>query len=117
MKRNSNEQSPCECLVLHLGGSVVRVLDVSSVKGRKGRWPEVVLVELAQAGRKKLFDSPGALVRFVNRHKIFSQPARKHNLCTHSTIVDASGPGLSYYVMIHSKASMVNTAGTTEPQS
>jgi len=113
MKRATKEKNACQWTTLRMGRDTVRVLDVSDLEGRRGRWPEVLLLEVSQGARKKLFDSPGALLKFVNQKKLFSQPARKLGACAHSMSGEQPGqPTVWVYILVHAKTSMFTAAGT-----
>ncbi|HZP64368.1 MAG TPA: hypothetical protein VFB28_13210 [Terriglobales bacterium] len=54
----------------------LKLLNVSKIKGRKDRWPEVVMLEVPDSAKKKL-QSRTTLRDFLNASGVFSKPTRK----------------------------------------
>jgi len=58
------------------GSYTVKLLNVSRVKGRAERWPEIVMLEVPGPAKKKL-QPRNVLCEFLNRQDVFSKPARE----------------------------------------
>ena len=61
---------------LHFGTHLIKFLNASRLKGSGERWPEVILLLVPGPAKKKLL-ARNALRDFLNKHKVFSKPARK----------------------------------------
>jgi hypothetical protein len=61
---------------LKFGAHTIKLLNLSRVKGRGERWPEIVMLQVPGAAKKKL-QSRNTLRDFLNEHKVFSKPARE----------------------------------------
>jgi len=58
------------------GSHTVKILNVSRLKGRIERWPEIVMLQVSGPAKKKL-QSRNVLCEFLNEQDVFSKPARK----------------------------------------
>jgi len=61
---------------LRFGSSTLKLLNVSKIKGRKDRWPEVAMFEVPGLVKEKLL-SHKTLRDFLNSCGIFSKPTRR----------------------------------------
>ena len=61
---------------LRFGTYRIKFLNVSRLKGRAARWPEVILLQIPAPAKRKL-SAPNALRDFLNERNVFSKPARK----------------------------------------
>jgi hypothetical protein len=76
MPRARSQKQSVHWVNLKFGSYTVKLLDVSRVKGRTARWPEIVMLLVPGPAKKKL-QSRNALCEFLNQHEVFSKPARK----------------------------------------
>ena len=74
--QRKREQAP-KWVKAKFGRDTVRLLNVSQVKGKSQRWPELVMMEVPGSAKKRVSRSGQVLCQFLNKQKVFSKPARK----------------------------------------
>ena len=79
----------------------LKLLNVSKIKGRKDRWPEVVMLEVPEAAKKKL-RSRTTLRDFLNTSGVFSKPTRE---IERSLVVPARGRLRWILIVFHGRTS------------
>jgi hypothetical protein len=82
------------------GSHTVKLLKVPRVKGRTGRWPEIVMLQVPGPAKKKL-QSRNQLCEFLNEQDVFSKPARR----VVRSVTLASACKLWYLIVYHGRTS------------
>jgi hypothetical protein len=102
MKTTRGEEAACKWSNLKFGAYTLKLLNVSRVKGRTERWPEIVMLQVPGAAKKKL-QGRNILRDLLNEHEVFSKPARELKQS-----VTLRGKGTTWHVIVvHGKTSTI----------